>query len=111
MARQTFTWLPEFESQMSQAPSVNITKFGDGYEARVATGINNNPQKWSLQFTMNDANSASALAFVRARNAVESFYWMNPMGETIIVVCRTWKTSRKQGHYVTSLEFEQVFEA
>lgn len=109
--RKTFTWLPEFESQLSEEPKVNVTKFGDGYEQRVAVGINNRAQKWTLQFTMADPDLADIVTFIRARNGLESFYWTTPMGDSITVVCRSWKSTRKQGHYVLNVEFEQVFEA
>jgi phage-related protein len=111
MARQTFTWMPEWESSMEQQPTVNVTKFGDGYETRVPTGINNNAQKWNLQFSTSNQTSQDALAFVRARNAVESFYWTNPLSETGVYVCRSWRVQRKQGVNVLSFTFEQVFEA
>ena len=111
MARQTFTWAPEFDASMEQTPTVTVTKFGDGYETRVPQGINNNAQKWTLQFTDSNQNTQSMLAFIRARNGSESIYWTNPLEETGIYVCRSWKLSRKKGVNVYSLTFEQVFEA
>lgn len=110
MTRPVFTWLPEFESSMDQEPAVNVTKFGDGYEQRAALGINNNPQKWTLQFTSSNKEAQEALDFVQARNAVESFTWTNPFEQTGTYVCRSWKTQRKQGVNVLQLSFEQVFE-
>jgi phage-related protein len=110
MTRKTFTWFPEYETQLNQTPSVTITKFGDGYEQRTANGINNAPEQWTLQFTMMNSVTPEVLAFVQARNAIESFYWTTPLGQTKVFVCRKWRTSRKQGHYVINLDFEQVFE-
>lgn len=111
MARETFNWQPSYDSQMSQEPLVTVTKFGDGYELRVPDGINNNPQKWSLEFVRSSANYPDVLAFIQARNGSQSFYWTTPFGETKIFVCRSWRVSRKQGHHVITLDFEQVFEA
>lgn len=111
MTRPVFTWLPEFESSLDQEPKVNVTKFGDGYEQRSAQGINNNPQKWNLQFTASNQSAQEALAFVQARNAVEAFTWINPMEQTGVYVCRSWKMQRKQGVNVLQLTFEQVFES
>lgn len=110
MTRPIFTWHPEFESSLDQEPKVNVTKFGDGYEQRSAQGINNNPQKWSLQFTASNQAAQDALNFVQARNAVESFTWTNPMEQTGVYVCRSWKMQRKQGVNILQLTFEQVFE-
>jgi phage-related protein len=96
---------------MSQEPAVNVTKFGDGYELRTPTGINNNPEKWSLEFVRSSASFPDVLAFVQARNGSESFFWMTPFEQTKIFVCRSWRVSRKQGHNVVTFDFEQVFEA
>lgn len=113
MARQTFTWRPEFDAQLSQEPNVSVTKFGDGYELRAPVGINNDPETWSLQFTeaAGPGVYSDVLAFVRARNAVESFYWMTPLGQTKTFVCRSWRFGRKQGYSVINMDFEEVFEA
>lgn len=111
MARLTFSYRPDYESTMSQEPAVLTTKFGDGYEQRVANGINNSPEKWSLKFTVGNPVLPSALAFIQARKGVESFYWTNSFGTTNVYVCRRWNLSRGPGKQVLSMEFEQVFEA
>lgn len=110
MSRQTFTWFPEFEAALSQAPNVNVTKFGDGYETRTPEGINNSPEVWSLQFTLAGDNLTNVLNFIKTRNAVETFYWGNPFGVTNVYICRKWKMVRRQGHNVMNFDFEQVFE-
>lgn len=111
MARQTFNFRPDYESTLSQEPSVITTKFGDGYEQRVSTGINNSPEKWSLSFTVGNPALPAALAFVQARKGVESFYWMNSWGTTNVYVCRRWNLSRSSGKQQLTMDFEQVFEA
>lgn len=111
MARQTFTWKPDHEESLSQDPTVHIAKFGDGYEQRSATGLNNAPEKWSLSFTVGGSSTPAALAFVQDKKAVDSFYWTNPYGVTKVYVCRSWKVSRRPGYQVVTMEFEQVFEA
>lgn len=109
-SKPTFTWFPEYDAQLSEEPKINVTKFGDGYEQRVLSGINTNPQKWTLQFTMSRADTNDILTFLRARNGIQAFYWTSPLNETITVVCRSWKTGTKQGHIVMNVDFEQVFE-
>lgn len=111
MSKQTFTWFPEFESQLSQTPKVTVTKFGDGYEQRTPMGMNNNPEKWTLQFTLGGSDLRDVLSFINARAGVEGFYWTSPLGVTHTYVCRDWKTTFKQGHHVMNFDFEQVFEA
>jgi len=111
MTRPTFSWHPNYEAKLAQEPKVAVTKFGDGYEQRVPTGINNNPETWSVEFTRSSAAYPDVLTFIQARNAVESFYWTTPFEQTKVFVCRKWDVVRKQGHTVLSMEFEQVFEA
>lgn len=111
MSRQTFNFRPDYESKLSQEPQVIVTKFGDGYEQRVATGINNQPEKWSLSFTVGNPALPSALAFLQARKGVESFYWTNSFGVQNVYVCRRWTLDRSPGKQSLSMDFEQVFEA
>jgi phage-related protein len=111
MAAYTFDYRPDYEAQLSQEPKVNVAKFGDGYEARSAQGINNAPEKWTLKFTTGIGTYPPALAFVQARGAVQPFYWTNAFGVTNTYVCRTWNVQRNPGHVTVSMDFEQVFEA
>lgn len=111
MSRLTFNYRPDYESTLAQQPAVITTKFGDGYEQRVAVGINNNPEKWSLAFTVGNPVLPDALAFLQARKGVESFYWANPYGTTNVYVCRNWTLSRGPGKQTLTMDFEQVFEA
>lgn len=109
--RETFTWSPEWDSQLQEEPKVTVTNFGDGYEQRTAHGINHMPQNWTLTFDQSSAAAPEVLAFVRARGAVESFYWRTPLNERRVFVCRKWRLQRKQGVNVISLDFNEVFEA
>ena len=111
MPLQTFSWKPDIESQQSCKPSVQVTKFGDGYEARLAMGINTMPMKWSLQFTKGRTEALDIVNFLRARGAVQAFNWTNPLDEAGVYVCREWKVTSKAGGLLISCEFEQVFEA
>lgn len=110
MARQTFSWFPNWESEKSVKPEVTITKFGEGYEARQATGINFRKQVWSLTFENNDAVINAVDAFLYARGAVESFIWVTPKNESIIVVCDEWSVKRIMGYRQLTANFRQVFE-
>lgn len=113
MARQTFTWFPDFtgSEELDEKPNVNVTKFGDGYELRNAAGINFLPQVWSLTFTRTRQEIMDIRAFLRARGGVESFNWTNPYGENLVVVCREWKVSNDTGLSILTGDFEQVFES
>lgn len=110
MTIQTFAWYPDFGSQQDCAPSVQVTKFGDGYEVRASAGLNTMPMKWSLTFTRDRVICQAILAFLRARAGVEAFVWANPLNESGKYVCRAWKMTSQVGEMVVTCDFEQVFE-
>lgn len=85
--------------QLEESPKVKTSKFGDGYEQRVADGINNNLQKWQISFNNRSLDDVDVVYnFLKARGGVESFDW-TPRGELSPrkFVCRKW--SRKFDHY------------
>jgi phage-related protein len=109
----TFTYTPDFGAQAVYKPRVRVASFGDGYEQRVADGINVNAQVWNLQFNnRTNTEAGDILTFLAARNAVEAFDWTPPNGSAIKVVCREWNNtvSRSNLNNVTAT-FQQVFEA
>lgn len=100
--------------QLDNAPKVRVAKFGDGYEQRVAEGINNNPQQWQLTFSKRSGTDVDGVYdFLQARGAVESFQW-TPRGEASPrwFVCRKWTRKFDVYNVVQSITFvlEEVFE-
>jgi len=112
MAKDTFGegWLPTIGHSVAYKPNVNPIKFGDNYEVRVPSGINNRPEIWSVSFTYNYATTAEILAFLASQNAYKSFFWRSPHNQTITVVCRDWSVSTDEGVKTITAKFEQVFE-
>jgi phage-related protein len=90
---------------------VNSVKFGDGYEQRVADGINSIIEDWSLSFTLRTKAEINAIdAFLRARKGVENFDWTTPAGQLKKFVCRKWSVSYfHDGNASLSATFEQDF--
>ena len=100
--------------QLNKEPKVDAVKFGDGYEQRIAKGINNNPQAWAMAYTGRGATDINSVYdFLEARNGVEAFEW-TPRGEATPrqFVCRKW--TRRFDHFdvVQAINFtlEEVFE-
>lgn len=94
----TFTYVADFGSSKTSEPSVRITKFGDGYEARQAFGINNIKKSWDLTFNLRENSEADLIeAFFDSHAAVDSFTW-TPIYEStpVQVVCRSWTRSASQ---------------
>lgn len=112
MARQTFTWFPDVASEVTEEPSVNVTKFGDGYEARTSDTLNVIKQSWRVTFTKgrNAGEGAAIRNFLRARRGVESFIWTNPLNETGFYVARKWTTKSDRGEIIVNSQFDEVFE-
>jgi len=109
----TFTYTPSFSADLEESPTVQRIQFGDGYEQRVAFGINTQSKKWSLQFNnRTDTERDNILSFLRARGAVESFDWTDPNGYAGKWICSEWRTSQESYNFnnVTAT-FRQVFEA
>lgn len=108
----TFNYAIDWSPQASERPRVLSSKFGDGYEQRVADGINVRPLTYDLQFKNRSATEAgNILTFLRARNGVESFDWTPPNGSAGKYVCREWNHSPDQvDRYTVTAKFEQVFE-
>jgi phage-related protein len=109
----TFTWVPEFGSQKTVKPAVTQIKFGDGYEQRLANGLNTMAESWNLNFVHRESADALALiAFLETCAAVTAFDWTPPDTATEKeFVCRSWTVvPEKGGRFSITAQFEQVFE-
>ena len=104
---------PDFGARRKSQPNVRVTKFGDGYEQRVAFGINTDPKTWDLRWTaLTNSNADKIEEFFEARNAVESFDW-SPIDDsnTYKWVCRQWQREHQYADINTiTATFEEVFE-
>lgn len=70
---------PDFASSLSKQPVVRKVKFGDGYEQRSAQGLNNNPEKWALNWEdLTNPECQALLDFFDGLNGVTAFTWICP---------------------------------
>lgn len=113
-----FDWVESSGTQLSEAPRVASTRFGDGYEERAPDGLNPIEQRWSVAFRGVENGVADAIvAFLRARVSpvigLEAFDW-TPLWHTtaIRVVCESWSRTHGEtwGESDIAAEFRQVFE-
>lgn len=112
---ETFTWSPQKGFTASRAPNVAVVKLGDSYEQRQVKGINPLMDSYSLTFMGTDGQCSKpnvakqAEAFIKARMAVESFYW-TPLdtGVQALYVCRSWSMKKTGPVFELSCTFEQV---
>lgn len=107
----TFTEIPGSASLQAK-PRVRLVTFGDGYQQRVADGINNAPRSWQLSFTRPNAEADAIEAFFAARSGVEAFDWTPPYGAAGKWVAREWSASLIGPVAKTiTATFEEVFGA
>lgn len=106
-----FTYIPEPDVSRNIRPKVLVSQFGDGYEQRVADGINNRARVWSLSFTRVSTVIDEIEQFLIDRNGVESFDW-TPLGESAgKFVCEEWtKKLPILGVNTITATFREVFE-
>ncbi|AVX37838.1 phage tail protein [Yersinia massiliensis] len=112
---ETFTWSPQKGFTASRAPNVAVVKLGDGYEQRQVKGINPLMDSYSLTFMGTDGQcnkpnvAKQAEAFIKARMAVEAFYWTpSDTGAQALYVCRSWSMKKTGPVFELSCTFDQV---
>ena len=98
------------------APKVHTLSFGDGYEQRIADGINNLAQTINVTFnTRPKAEIDDLVAFFESLGGVSKFRMTiddTNGAETIKVVCRQWnQTWNYDDFYSLSATFDRVYEA
>lgn len=104
----TFTLRPAPGATLKCKPTVEVAKYGDGYEQRVGTSINSMPRAWSLKFTN---RVSEVVAFLETHKGEVSFNWTDPLGVSGVYVCREWSITHVGAEvFELSCDFEQVFE-
>ena len=81
----------------SNKPIVFVQKFGDGYEQRIANGINNLEQQFSLNFANRPKDEIDdIIAFFESKKGATAFDYIfsdtnaGSNEETVKVVCEDW---------------------
>jgi len=113
------TVVPDKGLSLSNTPKVHLATFGDGYEHRIADGINNLPQTFSLTFTTRPkAEIDDIVDFFESKGAVTAFDYTvsdsNSGGNerTVKVVCATWnQTWDFDNFYSLTATFRRVYES
>lgn len=102
--------------QRTSTPKVHTMTFGDGYEQRIADGINNLAQGMAISFTTRPkAEIDDLVAFFESLGGVTKFRLTiddSNGNETIKVVCKSWnQTWVYDNFYSLSCSVERVYEA
>ncbi len=110
---------PDKSLTRSNTPRVHFVQFGDGYEQRLANGINSLAQEISVQFqTRPKAEIDDLVAFFESLNGVSKFRFdladsnAGSSTETIKVVCSAWNQKWEYDDFYTlEATFRRVYEA
>ena len=107
------SYKPVYTATKTSQPNVRTVQFGDGYQQRLAYGLNQNAKEWRLTFNVSDTDADTIEAFLNARAADNaSFDWTPPDSTTSYKwICPSW--SRELNEYKRSrveVTFRQVFE-
>ena len=107
----TFTWRPTYGGRNTKKPKNFEAAYGDGYIQRAASGINNNPESWTLTFSERDNVDATAImTFLDTADGVSSFYWTNMDGVQNLYICRSYsRTYDDEDKNQIQATFDQVF--
>ncbi|ENZ9960161.1 phage tail protein, partial [Salmonella enterica] len=72
---KTFGWKVDPDMQVDSEPQVSVVRFGDGYEQRRASGINNDLKKYSVTIRVDREDSPALEGFLSQHNGVKAFLW------------------------------------
>tara|TARA_B100000902_G_C27040737_1_gene779173 strand:+ start:446 stop:820 length:375 start_codon:yes stop_codon:yes gene_type:complete len=110
---------PDKGMTRSSKPRRHIAKFGDGYEQRLANGINNNEEEYGVSFSNRTKEEIDdIIAFLENKGGVTAFTFTvpdtNESGNEVAikVVCDNWNKTYAYGdYYSANATFRRVYEA
>ena len=113
------TIIPDKGMSRSNEPLVFVAEFGDGYQQRVANGINNLKQEFSVSFaTRENAEIDDIVGFFESTNGVTAFDFTFPdtnasgNEETVKVYVTQFSQNWDYDNFYTlSATFRRVYEA
>ncbi len=99
-------------------PTIKSTKFGDGFQARIRWGMNQNPKTWNPvwnDITENQSDQIESFLDERASDTTgtgSSFTWTPPNeSASSEFICLKWTKQLKHPGYATiKATFQEVFE-
>lgn len=110
---------PDRGYSRSNEPQVFVAEFGDGYEQRVANGINNIKQKLEVGFVNRPKDEIDDIvAFFESKKGATAFNFTiadtngGSNEDTVKVVCESWnQTWKYDDYYDLKATFRRLYEA
>ena len=107
-----FVWKPSYNASTNIEPRTLSVRFGDGYEQRMADGINNKLLVLNLTFDKrNEKESLAINHFLNIRGGAESFIFAppSPFSSRKKFVCKKFSTNYVfYDNYTISATFEET---
>lgn len=110
---------PDKSMTRNSKPKIHLANFGDGYEQRLADGINNLIESYAISFNNRTKEEIDdIIAFFENKGGVTAFTYTvpdtNESGNEVAikVVCSEWKKTYTYGdYYSATATFKRVYEA
>jgi phage-related protein len=103
----TFSWATQAGNTGTETGSVLESRYGDGYRAIVANGIDPVSRSWPFSWTGRWQDVFAMRDFLRAHTGVP-FYWTAPRDVQQLYTCKEWQVRDVGGPiYTISGTFEQ----
>ena len=111
MAIETFTWIPDGETEGNITQRVRTAQFGDGYAQVVADGLNVEQQSWPVTFGGTEDEVQPIRNFLRRHKGSKAFLWAPPLGELgMYINTGGYQVGAKgAGIYTVSTTFETAY--
>jgi phage-related protein len=107
-----FFWDASYNTSIDSEPKVLSIQFGDGYEQRMADGLNHDLVKFSLSFERRNKQESVAIAhFLSARQGYKAFYYRapEPYGVLKKFVSASWSSQINfDNNYTINAEFKEI---
>ena len=116
--------IPDKTLQRQTTPKVRVAQFGDGYQQRIADGLNSVTDVFTVNFVNRlKAEADDIEAFFRDKKGVTAFNFTFPDSNsssndsagnpvtTVKVICKKWSQQYgNSGSYSINAQFERVYE-
>tara|TARA_E500000178_G_C17034633_1_gene762653 strand:- start:2468 stop:2866 length:399 start_codon:yes stop_codon:yes gene_type:complete len=116
--------IPDKTLQRQTTPKVRVAQFGDGYQQRIADGLNSVTDVFTVNFVNRlKAEADDIEAFFRDKKGVTAFNFTFPDSNsssndsagnpvtTVKVICKQWSQQYgNSGSYSINAQFERVYE-
>ena len=105
---------PSYGAQKRSEPVVRTVQFGDGYQARLSFGLNQNPKQWSLEWrNITEAQADTIETFLDARADDNASFDCSPPDDsnTYKWICPSWSKTLPYSNLANiQATFQEVFE-